>query len=138
MSFAKICVVIAASVCFLIFAIPLSITSIVLAKSDTQYCDYVDKMGIDVKHYLLVSGSVSLVFAILTILHLIYFLFKEKTSGVYKFLVGINAAFGFAWFIVGAVILFRSNIECIREASVPVVYALVLWCISACSALNLH
>jgi hypothetical protein len=97
-------------------------------------------MKLNVGDYLLGLGISSLVFTTTTIVLFIYaFIFKEGNFNNFDgFLFGLwitmtvlSVLFGTAWFIIGAVILFRGNIDCIRNASTHVIYALVIWCISA-------
>ena len=48
----------------------------------------------------------------------------------------LNALFGVAWFIVGGVILFRSNLQCIQIGAPYVVYALIMWLLMAIEILR--
>jgi hypothetical protein len=125
---------ICAVVCFLILALPLGITSIVLSQTENSACDYTDQMGLDIKQYLLGSGIVSIIVACFVAAFGISSLcLKEFSLIPIGVALVLNSIFGIAWFVVGAVILFRSNTECIHEGSVPIIYALVLWCLSATS-----
>ena len=130
----KLCIIICVAVCFVVVSLPLGITSIVLATKDTQYCDYVDQMGLDVKQYLLGAGIVSVTITSIIVCFLFTFMCSEKLPMIGIVVTAIvNTIFGLIWFIIGGVILFRSNLDCMTEGSVPVIYALVLWCISAAS-----
>ena len=121
-------------VCFLVLALPLGITSIVLSQTEKDQCDFSDRLGLNIKEYLLGGGIASVITAVLIAFFGILSLIIEEWSAVpIIFITVLNSLFGVAWFIIGAVILFRSNIECIKEGSVPVIYALVLWCLSASS-----
>lgn len=121
-------------VCFVVFALPLGIASIVISQTQSDQCDYTDLMGINIKQYLLGLGIASvIVVSFIAMCGLATLCSPEIGMGGMVTILIINAVFGFAMFIVGAVILFRSNIQCIQEGSVPVIYALVLWCISASS-----
>ena len=125
---------ICAAVCFLVIALPLGITSIVLSQTEGGQCDYRDQMGLDMKKWLLGGGIASVVSVCLIAFFGITSLCIDEMSIVpIVTVVVLNSLFGLAWFVIGAVILFRSNIECIKEGSVPVIYGLVLWCISASS-----
>ncbi|AUL77503.3 putative ORFan [Tupanvirus deep ocean] len=125
-------------ICMIVFTaliiLPLGITSIVLGSISPGECDYEDKMGLDVSQYLLGLGISSVITCVLLIMFYL-FLLCEACMPVAAFGIMIisvlNALFGLAWFIVGAVILFRGNLDCIRDGSSHVIYALVLWCISA-------
>lgn len=130
--------IICAIICFLIVALPLGITSIYLSQAESDQCDYTDKLGLDIKQYLLGSGIASIIVACMIAIFGIMFTCCDEaipSTGI-AITVVINSLFGFAWFIIGAIILFRSNIECIREGSIPVIYALVLWCLSALTFFN--
>ena len=131
---ARVCATITGVICFLGFALPLAITSIVLSQTEKGECDIEDTMGLNIKEYLLIGGSISVVVSVLTAVALLTSLCLDEFSAIpVAILTVLNVLFGTAWFIVGAVILYRSNIECIKEGSVPVIYALVLWCMSASS-----
>lgn len=114
----------------------MGIASIVLGAIKPGDCDYNDKMGLDVGEYLIGLGVASIVMS-LTLAFLLSLMicgYDTATVGIIIIVVAvINALFGLAWFIVGAVILFRGNIDCIRDGSSHVIFALVLWCLSAFS-----
>ena len=120
----------------LIFALPLAITSTVLGAQKPGSCDLEDSMGLDVGDYLLGSGISGIVVCVLLSFMYLLAIFDVSPfvagAGVLAITVA-SALFGLAWFIVGAVILYRGNIECIREGSTHVIYALVMWCLSALS-----
>ena len=50
-----------------------------------------------------------------------------------RFIVLCCALFALAWFIVGAIILFNGNIDCIKNSSGIAIFALVVWCLMAVS-----
>lgn len=122
----------------IILLFPLAITSIVLGANSSKSCDITDPMGLNVGTYLIINGTVSIITTIICIALNIFLLFGCKNNFyVWTFyLVILLCIFGFCWFIVGAVILFRSNIECINKHSVHVIFALVMWCISAFNILQ--
>lgn len=127
---------IAILLCLAVCLLPLGITSIVLGILKPGPCDYVDKMDLDVARYLLGLGisTIAVTIIIIVLLALILFEYAIKKVTIALIVVNIIAIlFGIAWFIVGAIILFRSNIECIKVGSSHVIYALVLWCLSAIS-----
>jgi len=118
--------------------LPLAIISIVLAIS-SKSCDYEDVMKLNVAHYLLGYGISSIILWVFFVASFFVMTYKnESTNYNYNYIgvIGIrilsvvNALFGLAWFIVGAIILFRSNIDCIRNESAHVVFALVVWILS--------
>ena len=134
MSGGRTVVTICSVICFLLLALPLGITSICLSQTERGQCDYTDQMGLNIKQYLLGGGIASIVVTSLIAFFGVLSLCISELSliPIYVTII-LNILFGIAWFIVGAIILFRSNIACITEGSVPVIYALVLWCLSATS-----
>ena len=111
----------------------LGIASTVLGAIQPGDCDYEDTMGLDIGQYLLGLGISSIIITTITIGLLGLLLCGIEPVSTKYTLTGVNAIaglFGTAWFIVGGVILFRGNIDCIRDGSSHVIYALVLWCIS--------
>jgi hypothetical protein len=131
--------IIAGIVCYGIIVFPLSIASIVLGTTHPGTCDVTDVMGLNVSQYLLGLGIASLVMSV-SILIVLILMACSPTAGAIAaipliIMKVLNILFGLAWFIVGGVILYRSNINCIHVGSVHVIYALVLWCISACQML---
>lgn len=115
--------------CILFIAAPLSITSIVLS-TQTNTCDYTDAMGLDTGDYLLGLGISGLLYLITLGLYLLL-IDKPKATVIFIIIGILFSIFNFSWFIVGAVILYRSNIQCINQGSTIVVYGLVMWCLSA-------
>lgn len=101
-------------------------------------CDYTDVMGLNVSQYLLGLGIPSLIFACVLVICLSMVVICESPlSSIPIFVIAIlNGVFGTIWFIIGAVILFRSNIQCIQTGCVHVIFALVLWCLSALATLK--
>ena len=120
-------------VCLSLFGIGLGTTSIVLGITKPGDCNHEDKIGLDVSFYLIVVGILIIVTTIISaVLYTIMFREDEIQSWVI-FLVYLNilcVGFGITWFIIGSIILFRSNIDCIQEGSVEVIYAIVIWCLS--------
>ena len=138
MSGAKVIVGISLAIA-LFCALPLAITSVVLGAQQPGSCDIKDRMGLDVGDYLLGSGISGIVVCVL--LSFMYILVLLDVSpyvagGGALVVTVLSALFGLAWFIVGAIILYRGNIECIKEGSTHVIYALVMWCLSALSLLH--
>lgn len=120
-------------VCMCIFIYPLAITDIVLGVLHPGTCDNVDIMGLSVAQYLLALGIFSLVYgtgAIIMTALILAGIAIEMVSLLMVVLTIICSLFNFSWFIVGAIVLFRSNISCINDGSTTVIYALVLWCLT--------
>jgi len=117
----------------LVLTLPLAITTIVMGAIKPGNCDKTDEMNLNVSTYLIVNGSTNLIFSIIivTCLFCIYF---EKKQTLFLLILTIflilYVLFSTAWLIIGGVILFRSNIECIKEESTHVIFALALWSIS--------
>lgn len=112
-------------VIFLIY-LSFSITNIVLGIIDLSNCNYTDEMGLNVAHYLLGIGIYGLVNGVFL---LISFCYEIKKLGI--LIIILNSLFSFIWFILGSIILFRANTVCIQNKTALVIYALVLWCLSA-------
>ena len=120
--------------CTLICVVPIAVANIVMGAISPGDCDYEDKMGMDVSKYLIGGGIASLIAAGVLIFLYMFMIFNITFIFSYVLIIifsVINVLFGVAWFIIGAVIIFRGNIDCIRDGSAHVIYALVLWCISA-------
>jgi len=115
--------------------LPWAIASIVMGAVHPGKCDVSDSMGINVADWLLGSGVAALVFSIVSGLLAILFFIEIETESIlvyvtltFQIIFGLAAfLFDVAWIIVGGVILFRSNRNCIDEASAIVVFALVNW-----------
>lgn len=133
-------VIIASIICFAVCELPLAGLSIAWGIQDPGGCDHTDPMGLNVAQYLLGSGIVSLVYVVLeciTFSLLLCELGEGFVLSMQTILTVIFSLFGTAWFIVGGIILFRSNLDCIRDYHDPsdVIYALVLWCFTALAIL---
>ena len=124
--------IIVSLVCLVLLTLPLAITSIVLGSTSPGSCDYTDKMGLNVGQYLLGLGISSLIACVILIMCNVAILCEVTVAAIAMTALSIlTVLFGLAWFIIGAIILFRGNIDCIKNGSSHVIYALVLWCISA-------
>lgn len=119
-------------ICTAIFICPLAIICIVLGAVHPSLCDHTDIMGLNTSGYLLGLGITSLVTSLaLVILHIT----KRRINNplldtCIAYINGFNALFGTIWCIIGGVILYRSNVDCINVGSVQVVWGLVMWCLS--------
>ena len=122
--------------CICIFMLPLNITSLVLSQRDND-CNEKDNMGLSVSDYLIGGGISGIIFTFV-LCKFVYDFFSDNDRGMFfsGMAMCLYVMFGLAWFIIGAVILFRSNIECIEEGSVMVIYALVFWCLAAFSLIG--
>lgn len=119
---------------FLIF-VPLAIACIVIGsimKKQTG-CDHIDEIGLNVSDYLLIGGCMSLIVNLLYVLEscLLTNGLIVSFSPFTKCLYLAYVFFYLIWFILGGIILFRGNLECINEKSSYVIFAVVVWCIHA-------
>ena len=84
-----------------------------------------DLMELQVSDYLLGLGLSGLIPDLLILL--VVGLCNLKIAEIMKLIIVIlNILFGISWFIVGSIILFRSNIECINAGYGYILYALIL------------
>ena len=123
------------------FALPLAITNFAFGITDHVPCDTEDTMGLDVGDYLVGSGISGIaICALLSFMYILILLDISPNIASGRAIMVTNlysALFAFVWFIVGAIILFKGNIECIKDSSTHVIYALEMWCISVlCMAMN--
>jgi hypothetical protein len=119
--------------------LPFDIASLILSqeRKGDDICDNTDGgTNLNVSDYLLIKGIFGIIFS-LCAGYLVYVLFTEgeiklnwREGGVGLY-CGAFFVFYFIWWIVGAVVLFRSNIECIKEGTDHVIYCLVMWCLFA-------
>jgi hypothetical protein len=120
----------------LLFGLDIGITIIVMSQVGTG-CDTTDAMGLNLSAYLLLQGICEIVLILglmASILSTIIYTNNSKTSIVSRSsecIFVLSALFATAWFIIGCVILFRSNIDCINTGGAMAIYALVIWCLIA-------
>lgn len=129
-----------------IFFIPLSILTIIFGALRPGSCDYTDNMAkINVSQYLLGLGISSLVTGLVMIFLYSHAIWKESnpfnlfdpsiinkdlTYWLWILCAIVSTIFGLLWVVVGAVVLFRSNVDCIRNGSLHIMYGLVIWLVS--------
>jgi len=132
--------------CVIICSLPLAIVSVVLGSQanakGNQTCDYQDPMGLNVGTYLIGSGiSVFIVMVMMITAYCVLFKAASAGFGVLVCVAVVSSLFNLAWVIIGGIILFRSNLDCIRNGTTHVVFALVMWCFAVlgliCNNLNL-
>lgn len=100
-----------------------AIANVVLSQQEVS-CDKMDEMNLDTRSWLLGNGICS--FALLSGIILLFI------SRPLSACVTITCVlFNICWFIVGAIVIFRGNIDCINDGASLVIYALVMWCLSA-------
>ncbi|XWV24477.1 putative ORFan [Tupanvirus deep ocean] len=117
---------------FLMILLAFSIATIIMGSLSPGTCDHIDKMGINVSDYILGAGISSFIINLVMIFTFVMLFIGiiNEIPIVVVILLTLYSIFSFTWFIIGGVILFRSNLECIKEESPAVVFALVLWCIN--------
>ena len=108
----------------------LGIIAIILSQVRPQDCDIMDSgLQLHAADYLLGVGIVYLIFGTVFFLRLYYSRWHE--TGLRYLLLLALVLFSIIWCIIGGIVLFRSNIECIHGGhSVPVISALVYWCLT--------
>jgi hypothetical protein len=118
-------------ICNIIYLLAFGITNVVLSQQMAA-CDNTDLMGLNVSQYLLGLGILNLISVFCNFLMIIAIL---RDSQICQLIMLIIVVFGglvyFSWFIIGAIILFRSNISCIQHGIPMIIYALVMWCLIA-------
>ncbi len=119
--------------CIFVICAPLAITSIALSVQNGGVCDNLDVgTNLTVAKWLLGSGVASLIVTFFLCTSVFFMMTGSVVAKLFAIVITIiNTLFGLAWFIVGAFVLFRSNIDCIHEGVTYVSFALAMWCISA-------
>jgi hypothetical protein len=91
-------------------------------------CDNVDLMGLNISDWLLGQGIAGVVLIIFSLIAVISMIFDLSFSKIFSlFVLLLTGIFCFCWFIVGAIVLFRSNISCIHIGVPVACYAVFLW-----------
>lgn len=84
-----------------------------------------DSIGINLSDYLFASGISGFILNTLILSVFISALLEVKFDTVAILI--LNILFNIIWIIIGGIILFRSNIECINSRYNFTIYTLVLW-----------
>jgi hypothetical protein len=105
------------------------IAEIILAEVRSNDCNLIDSgTNLSPKSFLVGAGIVDIIKGSGILICLIS---KELAEMInITCIICLILLFNIIWFIIGAVILFRSNIECINEGSLPAISALVAWLIN--------
>jgi|SRR5579872_736129 len=140
--------IVAGIICYGVIVFPMSIVSMVMGSIHPGTCDVTDVMGLNVANYVLGLGIASLVMSVSILIVLILMACSPIAGTIAAVplivLKVLNIVFGLIWFIIGGIILYRSNIDCIKMGSAIVIYAVVLWCIAAlqmfmeCCKIKIH
>jgi hypothetical protein len=107
--------------------------TIVISRTPSESCDHTDNIGFNVSEYLLGSAVPSLIVNVFLVVacFMIWLRICNFMPVTMTIILLLYTFFSIAWFIIGAFVLFRSNIECINKHSAKVIYAIVVWCINA-------
>ena len=146
----KTAIVVTTLVCLGLITLPLAIAMTVIGamqhstchnngvnvtvNSNLCTCDVTDPLtNLNVSQYLLGLGILNVIFVVILMITIGISLCSESFKPYIPMLViGVVAGlFGTAWFIVGGITLFNSNIQCIKLTVSHVIFALVMWCLSA-------
>ena len=115
----------------------MGLVTLILGLTHPGECDITDKMGLNIADYLVIQGILMLQPLIVCPLILSLICCSKTLAlgiyAVYRFIYRVSV---FVMFIIGAIILFRSNTPCIDAGSSHVVYALVIWILSAIHELS--
>lgn len=112
----------------LVFYIPFAIANVVLYSKKEEYCNNTDQMGLSPADYLLGMG---ISYFILFLAGLLLVVFGFIAVPAFVLILQGYFLFSLAWFIIGAIIIFRSNLTCLKKGSPLVAYAFALWLLSA-------
>jgi hypothetical protein len=118
----------------LFIILPIGIISIIMGAISPGSCDYTSSMNLNITQYLLGLGIANVITCVALIIFCVRRLYKPSSKMAINGLIIVaivNTIFGIAWFIIGGIILFENNKDCILNGSVHIIYALVLWCITA-------
>lgn len=117
---------------YYIIVFPITITSLVLGLLDAEYCDNEDLSKLNVSDYLSGFGFIHISLILCYLIMSSFMTSSNRYNMVRRIALSITLIIGFltilsaiAWFMLGSVIVFRSNIECIEDKSLPVIFALV-------------
>lgn len=128
--------------CVCTMSMLLGIISFIIGTLSTKgTCPHIDEpTGLSIEDYLIGVGISQLIFGMFLSIMVCLITRSDFDSisdglGIWFvwIVIFICRLFTFAWFFVGAFILFRSNIECINDGEIKTVYALVMWIFSAIS-----
>jgi len=113
-------------------ALGTGIADIVLYKT-MDGCDNGDPLGLNIHQYIYGRGIANIVMPGLIFLCITRFLSDTLTVQYLNRANNLLLTYGLfwlAWTIIGGIILFRSNIDCINSKDTLVIYTLVVWCAS--------
>lgn len=117
----------------LFFILPLSIACILFAVEFVGPCDQSVIKNLYAKEYLLIFAGTNI---FIIIMFFILSLFYAMNRAIYfarplfVLVSDIDIIFNIIWLIMGALILFVDNRDCIQAVSTHVVFALIAWILS--------
>ncbi len=107
--------------CLLVIGLPVPLASIIVG---VEYmdddCQKADPIGLSLSNWLLGMGisGVSMLFVVMVSYSSVLCLFGEEVLAVTVFILSlINGLFNIIYTTIGAVILFRNNVECIASGN---------------------
>ena len=103
-----------------------SVVNIVLYSVKDRYCNIRGDIGIDMAEYFLGSGIAGIALVIL----LCFFMYVNMSRmGMVTYLIftSILILFYIVWIIVGGIVLFKDNSECIDSSNPVAIYAVFFW-----------
>ena len=125
--------------CLLIFGLPFLIASIAVSVSDSDNsCQTTDSIGLELHEWLLgagISGLIITIIMITVIGGLFLSISRDSYVGAISstlviFLLSLGSSiFSFVYSIIGAVILYRSNIDCLTDATPLGVMTQIVLCL---------
>lgn len=120
---------------YILINLPLSFPSIIIGAMNPGHCDDVDNSGLLIADWILGHGISNLLLCFTMLVMTLYIICNraESTKSSKRGVIGINLTmiiFNWTWFILGGVLLFRNNVDCILSGSTTVVYSLIVWCLS--------
>lgn len=117
-------------VVILMFVMLWGIADIVLAVISCD-CDNLDNMKLYIRDYLIGRGVCNLFYVFVIMMAMISLYLRDDDSlDLIQNLMRLCEVFHVIWFIIGGIIMFRSNIDCINDHSSRALLALILWCLT--------
>lgn len=105
------------------------IAALAIEASAAAPCDKYDGCGLNINRYLLGLGITTITLHVSTLIECcMYKGSHEIKSDTSRVCYVLYILFKYCWFIIGGLVLFRSNMKCILDGNSYAIYALVLWC----------
>lgn len=111
-----------------VYHLPFAIAALVFSQEQWD-CDKTDPMGLTVSAYLLVGALIAICGPTAVALMAAFF---GRAFRLVGFGLAVCAVvFNVTWWIAGGVLLFRSELDCIKVGATPTIYVLVMWSLGA-------